>query len=76
MGVPFEALLPYAVMVGVRNSPLSNRIQALKHLTDVRPHGSGPFKDQAYAEWRQKSKALDRSMGQAECAYLCGRDEI
>lgn len=76
MGVPFEALLPYAIMLGVRPSPLINQTQTLTHPTDVRHLGCGPLKDQTHAEWGEKSKAFNRSMGQAECVDLCEQHEL
>ena len=73
MGVPFEALLPYGIMLGVRtNLPAPHQTKALTPRTDVRNLRSGPLKDQTHAERRQESKTLDRSMGQTECAYFYG----
>ena len=79
MGVPFEALLPYAVILSVRTSLILLRIyeaRALTHTIDVRRHRCGPFSDQDLAKRGEETKAFDRSMGQAECAYLVGRHNV
>ena len=55
MGVPFEALIPYAIMLGVRTFLSLDEIQALTYVIDVRHLWSGPFQDPAHAEWREKS---------------------
>ncbi|CAL3969193.1 unnamed protein product [Diplocarpon coronariae] len=50
MGVPFEALLPYGIMLAVH----------------VRYHGSRNVQDQTHAERREEGKTFGGSMGQAE----------
>ena len=73
MGVPFEALIPYAIMLGVRTSlPLNETQEATDTFSDVRRHRSGPFQDPIYAKRREKTQICDRPMGPSECALPPG----
>ena len=58
MGVPFEALLPYAIMLGVGPDPDVKGVRVLIPV-DVRLHRRGSFEDQTHAEWREEGKAFD-----------------
>ena len=63
MGVPFEALIPYAIMLGVRLTPPTSNTEILIPSLDVRHHWGGPFENKTHAEWRKESKAFARSVG-------------
>ena len=65
MGVPFEALLPYAIMLGVRR-PAADVVASLT-VTDVRLHWSDAVQGPTHAERWKASETFHRSMGQSEC---------
>ncbi len=69
MGVPFEALIPYGIMLAV--SILSRCLKGLltSLILDVWHYGSRYGKDQAHAERRQARAPLSRSMGQGIDPY-------
>ena len=63
MGVPFEALIPYAIMLGVRLNPPNSNTEILIPLIDVWHHWGGPFDNKTHAEWWKESKTFARSVG-------------
>ncbi len=64
MGVPFEALIPYGIMLAVRRSTVQLEVQLTSLILDVWYHRSRHGKDQTHAERRKARAAFSRSMGQ------------
>ncbi len=70
MGVPFEALIPYAIMLGVcASQPSPHSFYELNgcilSTADVRCDRSRSFEDQAHAEWRKEGQTFGGSVGQS-----------
>jgi hypothetical protein len=71
MGVPFEALIPYGIMLAV--SPYNTSLTSQWHIlsfADVRHYRSRSFEGQAYAERRKEGEAFGGSMGQGQYLNL------
>jgi hypothetical protein len=68
MGVPFEALIPFGIMLAVRLflGLVLNGTRWLTVCADVRGYRSGNVEDQTHAERRQEGEAFGGSMGQSE----------
>lgn len=67
MGVPFEALIPYGIILGVRLPNALSIQQALTNVSiDVRILRCCPFENQSHAKRWKESETFSRSMGQTK----------
>ena len=65
MGVPFEALLPYGIMLAVRSLALTLPALLTSLIPDVWHHRSRHGENQTHAERRKARATFGRSMGQS-----------
>ncbi|GAM87819.1 hypothetical protein ANO11243_058470 [Dothideomycetidae sp. 11243] len=67
MGVPFETLLPYAVILGVSIDPEpEENLPLTSPTTDVRRQRCCALETQTHAKRRQERQTFDRPMGSAK----------